>query len=486
MRNLSTALVVLLLLWLQPPGSAWAQEDRPPAEEPAGTGDDPPPSPEELQAIAVEAFNEEYTAEKARLEKTGELSTATVLEEKAASMAGSRVQDAATASPLPNSASTSRDLISWLVGALDLGDLSEDGKNLVLALNPKFFDLGSGQGSGKVTLHAPDLFEAVAMKFPEDVRESRKQALVEGLDELDDAEVAITWSQEGNRIGRDPKDYFPLTSSLAGKISAQQETELEDEAFQTLLASLNQVADRETMERKGREAGIAAARSLAAFQKTLQESGFFKIGDLIGNQPQLYVDITGRFRDRLLGRDEYGVAATWEKGFANVNALLKQDCAPAATLSRQQRLEQVSESCFSQFLQDHAEEWSKRVKIKIEYSESDAYHLDLPDDDVTIDLDSAHTFRVTGGFGFDLAALPEVGNSPARVELEAKYEKVSDEEVRNDERLVATLSYIQKMSDSSSASLSLIYANKPELLGEVDQEVSAHVGLKLKMDTKAD
>jgi hypothetical protein len=126
-------------------------------------------------------------------------------------------------------------------------------------------------------------------------------------------------------------------------------------------------------------------------------------------------------------------------GFANVNGLLKQGCAPAETLSRQQRLEQVSTSCYSQFLEDHAQDWSKRMMLKVEYSKSDGYHLDLPDD-----------------------------------------------EVRNDDRLVATLSYIQKMSESSSASLSLIYANKPELVGEVDQEVSAHVGLKLKMDTKAD
>lgn len=480
MKNALMSAILLVSLLLPPAGAAWAQEDL------TATAEPPPPTRQQLIEMALDAFDEAYDAEKARLEASGELSTATVLEGKAASTAGSRVKDAATASPVANSASTSRDLLSLLAGALDLGDLSEDGKNLVLALNPKFFDLGSGQGSGKVTLHAPALYEAVAMTLPEEVRESRKTALVEGLDELDDIEIAITWSKEGTRIGRDPKDYFPLTSSLAGKISAQKEEELAQQATQTFLATLNDATDRETAERMGRDAGLATVRSLAAFQKTLEESGFFEIGDLIDNQPQLYFDLSGRFRDPLLGRDEYGVAATWEKGFANVNALLEQDCAPAETHSRQERLEQVSPECYSQFLQGHAEEWSKRVMIKVEYSESDAFHLDLPDDDVTIALDSAHTFRVTGGFGFDLAPLPEVGNSPARVELEARYENVSDEEVRNDDRVVATLSYIQKMSDSSSASLSLVYANKPELLGEVDQEVSAHVGLKLKMDTKDD
>ena len=482
MKKILIFSVMLSALWLSSAGPAFAQEERTAPEEPA------PPTREELFNQALDAFDEAYDAEKARLEATGELSTATVLEGKAAVMAGSRVQDAATASPVPNSASTSRDLLSMLVGALDLGDLSENGKNLVLALNPKFFDLGSGQGSGKVTLHAPELFEAVAMELPEEVRESRKESLIEGLDELDDVEVAISWSMEGKRIGRDPKDYVPLTNSMAGEINDQQGEEFANRANQAFLEALEraQPTNSETAKQMGRDAGLATVRSLAGFQKALLDSRFFEIGDLIANQPQLYVDATGRFRNDLLGRDEYGLAATWEIGFGNVNGLLKEDCAPASTLSRQERLEQVSLDCFDQFVDDHAEEWSKRMKIKVEYSEADAYDLDLPDDDVTIDLDSAHTLRVTGGFGFDLAPLPDVGNSPARLELEAMYENVSDEEVRNDDRLVATLSYIQKMSDSSSASLSLVYANKPELLGEVNQEVSAHVGLKFKMDSKSD
>lgn len=38
------------------------------------------------------------------------------------------------------------------------------------------------------------------------------------------------------------------------------------------------------------------------------------------------------------------------------------------------------------------------------------------------------------------------------------------------------------MTDSSAATLSVVYANKPELLGEVDEEISARVGLEFSLD----
>ena len=50
--------------------------------------------------------------------------------------------------------------------------------------------------------------------------------------------------------------------------------------------------------------------------------------------------------------------------------------------------------------------------------------------------------------------------------------------MRND-RFVATATYTFNL-----ASFSLVWANKPEYLGEVDKELSARVGLKFKLNMK--
>lgn len=469
------SILTLCLTVLPASGSLWAQ--------------DPPIDPEAraaLGAMALAAFEEAYEARRGELEREGRLVTADISPAEAAAMPvveAAKVTDAAVTAPTPNSASTTRDLLSFLVGAFDLGELSEDDTmNLVLALNPKFFDFDRGQGSGKVTFREPAIFEALALELPEDLREVRKLALLDGLDEFDDVDIFATWSKEGGRFGRDPSDYVALTESLGDVLEAGESVQ----ERQDMLAAIEGFADPTVVERLAREAGVSAAEGLADLWRTYTEARYFHVGDLIANQPQLYFDLNGRFRDPLVGRDEYGLKATGEFGFGNVNGLLRT-CAPGRSWSKQERvdrLKSVSASCYTGFVEDHAEDWSKRVVLKIEYSRTDAYDHDLPDDDVSLDLDSAHTFRITGGLGFDLAPLPETGNSPPRLDFEAMYEDVSDDEVRNDHRFFATLTYTQKMSPSSSTSLSLVYASKPEFLGEVDEEFSAHVGLKIKVDSK--
>lgn len=470
MKTPLTILALFVVAVLQP-GLLEAQQVEP---EPAAPAEgEIPLTREALQEIALEEFQTAFDEERAKLERQRALAMAEI---------ASKAPDAAVAPPTPNSASTTRDLLSLLVGALDLGKLSAgDGKDLVLALNPEFFDLGGGQGSGKVTFREPEIFEPLALKLPEDTRESRKLALLDGLNEFNDTEVVVTWSWEGSRFGRDPRDYRALTQSLADALAPSED----ESAMMSLLSKVEEIESEVVVRLAAQEAGRAAIENLAAVQRRYEETGFFKLGDLIANQPQLYVDATGRFRDPLVGRDEYGVEAAWEVGFGNVNGLLR-DCAPNEEPSREARLKSVAKdvNCYKQFLADHAEDWSKRFVIKLEYSKTDAYHHDLPDDDVSLDLDSAHTFRITGGFGFDLAPLHETGNSPPRLDFEAKYESVSDDDVRNDDRLSAALTYTQKMSESSSASLSVVYASDPKYLGEVEEEISAHVGLKIKVDSK--
>lgn len=421
------------------------------------------------------------------IEPEGEFDLLTVFndayEDEVAQLVRAQVLDAASADAVSGAASNLRDLLSLFVAGLDLGELSGDGQNLVLALNPQILDWGRGQGSGKVTMREAEISERLLMALPEEVREARKTALLDGLNEFDDVELALTWTWESSRIGRDPSDYTALIEALPNAFDSGISSE---QAMQRLLASLDAGAEpsREQVEHAARE----QARDLASWKAVLDEHGYFRVGELISNQPQLYADFTGRFRDELIGQDEYGLSVTWESGVANVNGLLRR-CATeraGAPQTRIDRMQAVTPGCYSRFLEDHAVDWSKRWKVKVEYAETQSDAVELPADDLFLDLDSAHTFRVTGGFGFDLPPLPETGNSPPRLDFEAKYEDVSDDEVRSDDRLTASLTFTQKVTDSSAATLSVVYANKPELLGEVDEELSARVGLKFSLDKEKD
>jgi len=78
---------------------------------------------------------------------------------------------------------------------------------------------------------------------------------------------------------------------------------------------------------------------------------------------------------------------------------------------------------------------------------------------------------------------PDAGAGAARIDVEAKYEDVSDDPMRQS-RFVATATYSQNLFDGNGLSLSIVYANRPEYRGEVDEEFSARAGLKFKIDKK--
>ena len=110
----------------------------------------------------------------------------------------------------------------------------------------------------------------------------------------------------------------------------------------------------------------------------------------------------------------------------------------------------------------------------------EAFEFALPEVDKTI---ASLTYgRYLGGF-----SLVGDGEQGSRVDLEVKYEDPSQESssmtemqmsMEAQERFVATLTFTQKLVDEADLSVSLVYANEPEFLGMVDEEVTANFGIK--------
>jgi hypothetical protein len=66
-----------------------------------------------------------------------------------------------------------------------------------------------------------------------------------------------------------------------------------------------------------------------------------------------------------------------------------------------------------------------------------------------------------------------------RLDLVANYEDVSDDPMRQN-RGVATLTVTRRFG-SMAVPFGIVYATRGEFLGEVDKQLSAHVGLKLNL-----
>lgn len=180
--------------------------------------------------------------------------------------------------------------------------------------------------------------------IPEAIRSARKTTLEEQVEDFDDVEAKVSINFEGalggRRIGRSFGLYADLTEKVFTRLAPRPVAgptsdltllfkELSGGDPDSLLAADGNVGqarkDHPAEAKKLEEAVIASATNewdnAEAFQNTLRDGGYFRLADLIHNQPQIHV--TGRYRERedLVGPSEWGLEATYEQGFGNVNGL---------------------------------------------------------------------------------------------------------------------------------------------------------------------
>jgi hypothetical protein len=236
------------------------------------------------------------------------------------------------------------------------------------------------------------------------------------------------------------------------------------------------------------------------------------LSQMITNQPQLLLE--GKYQERrhLTGPTAWSGRFCFEWGLSgNVNdferfaAKEKNGCASAdyaCLLAWQKQNAGLSMAGTEADTLDRGH----RLAIAVEYTDTDPFDFTPDSHDTTaqpFSLDGSETWTgsLTYGVNFDGFQLPNLLGSlggknavpvdSARFDLEAKYDDVSggtmmDGEEMLQSRFVATASLSQKMSDNSIVSLSLVWANKPEYLGDVDENLSASLGLRWSLDSQKD
>ena len=79
----------------------------------------------------------------------------------------------------------------------------------------------------------------------------------------------------------------------------------------------------------------------------------------------------------------------------------------------------------------------------------------------------------------NLGLNPSLLEGKAKLDFTVSYEDVLNDPIRQD-RTLAVLSFSQGVANGFSLSASLVWANKPEYRGNVDEEFSANLGLNYK------
>lgn len=212
----------------------------------------------------------------------------------------------------------------------------------------------------------------------------------------------------------------------------------------------------------------------------LEDAGFFVIPDLINNQPQLNLTIDYRDRDTLVGQDEFSFKLTYEKGFININGLRSFDEASCDGIGMN--------DCLGAYMTEErrsAMQRGDRLAFSAAFSRRQAYSRTFDPAMAAFELPSEESLLASLSYG-RYVRFGDNERGATRVEFSASYEDVDGDTMRQD-RLFATTTFSQQITDEAALSFSLVYANKPEYRGEVGTELSARLGINYKLfDPKKD
>jgi hypothetical protein len=392
-------------------------------------------------------------------------------------------QDLALGNSSPSGASVKDNFLHRFFAAFDIPGLSEQNGLLSFRYNTPNGILGI-----EAAANEPEVFEKLALAIPEAERATKVAELEKGLDSFDDIsfKLSVNIQPPNTMVNRKTAidDYVSgLMQDAVDQVAAADQEATEARRAYFLKRRERGIAGDSPVEaaadpvRQELEGLLQAATDKTAaadesFAEKLDQSEFFKLADLMANQPQFRLDVNGRSRNELIGPDYLEAALVFELGLgANFNMLMRR--YPTPSLENLQK-----------FLAERGDmvENKWRVKFEASYKETDAY--DSPVEGVTLRLDKDESLIAKATLGkvmsytTDAMGMTIERNSFA---LEASYEDVTGDPERQN-RFVATATLTQRATDDMSLELTAVYANKPEYRGEVDAELGARAGIRYKFN----
>lgn len=394
-----------------------------------------------------------------------------------------------------NFASTTKDFLPLFTLAGLLSESEDEGGEgtAVFDLNLPFLNAEQRRNL-KIRLRVDtevELSEAVMMALPEETRSELAETLLEDLADTDEYSLSLTYNADNRSHGRSFGLHRSEFAALARRARRQVSTAAADshnKEFQELVQRHPEQATKPIGQWQGitdaekillllrTEAAAKAAADLdAAMSTALQASHLDRFADLLANQPQFHVTAAWKPRETLSGGDELSGKATYEWSKVNLNGALDDpSCSDTSD-------EANAAACLETYIayvdaNGEAIDNSLRFTASFEYSDIDEQRVDLSAvdlDPITIDGSSKRILAAT--ISRNWGDVPAVGQ-PIRWDFEGRCEDVSDDPLRRD-RCIATLTVTKKIGDVSFP-VAFVYANRSEFLTDVDEQFSAHLGVK--------
>ena len=414
------------------------------------------------------------------------------------------------------SASTFADFFSTFKAAADLGPGGEEDDDEAIGfefshcLRARTAD-SKFQCQGRLRVGGASLYEPLKQALPEATRDERAAELEKDLALGDSLTFGIFFNVVNDRFGRVPRfGTEKLFTDLHAYVQeeADEEMQLADSNTREFMALLQQnTAINEvrtfTPDTKfsvisavnldlgkkvlaAREADAKAeVDSLLKYRQHLVRARYFDLVDLVNNQAQINFGVEYAQRGELAGPDEWRAKLIWEGGFVNVKTAndyvykggcdetqISADLTPAAK----------AVECLAQYLGDPRTQSDlkngSRYALSAEYVGRKKFSAVLPLDGIDFNQESEKSLIASAMYGRYLD-FDDAGEPRSRVDVKGNYEDVRSDPLRQDRgTFVAT--YSQRVIGSTIVSVSLVYGTKPEFRGEVDEEISAHVGFNYK------
>lgn len=389
---------------------------------------------------------------------------------------------------------STRDFLSIFAAGLQTANLSEEQDALTLDWNLRINELGDDPVKLQGVLRKPVLWKDFTDHLAADVDRAK---LEDKLEDFDDFTLSVSYAPEDQRRGRNLAPHLALFDSvhagIAGEIKIEESSkavaarefalgavvqklgiaDLQDKRFDQLPAEHQEEVRRLT---------IASAEAIVAdratFDKAFAAHGLNRFSDLLNNQPQIYFSATRRERSSLVGPRETTVKATYEKGFVNVNTFRKE-AGEKCSVGR----DDECAAFFTEYVKRPeiaaGLDAANRFTFSLEYSDSEDYTIS---DGLVPTPFEVKGSRVTNGsvvYG-RMVHRDRVHARDGRIDLSVTYADVRGD-ADQDNRFIASAVYTQKISDTMSFPLGVVWSNRDANVPDSDHRLSAHFGLVFKM-----
>ena len=321
--------------------------------------------------------------------------------------------------------------------------------------------------------------------------------LTDSLDQADDITASVTYSPSTDRFGRTFANHRDLVEGLMNAVVAN----LGVNTTAQLLAVFGDAAQGTSLgpdtpftvitDPVQQASVIAKFQTAAASQPKFAEQTqtvVDNVAELINNQEQIYVSGKYNYLDPLAGASSWGISGTYAMGGKNVTKFLaaqkKLGNCDIGTMMKEQNsgtAPTASQTCLQQlnaYVGNDAIDRTWRVALSVALGQTDSNTITVSQ--LTTPITSASSdsqlISLTAGRRFD----PPSSSRERRVDISASYENVSDDPTLDD-RLIASVTWTQEITDTFSLPITLSYANKSKYLPEDDHDLSAHFAISYKL-----